>query len=109
MIRPEWDGRSLNRLITAATTGLQWWVEFRLRWIRQPGDPDGNERIGAGQFRQPQPSTNRIGASDYTYDLNGNMTTMSYGAGSMTLTDDIENGLIQLTILVTLRQICISG
>jgi len=36
-------------------------------------------------------STNRINSSGYVYDSNGNLTTMPYGAGSMTLTYDIES------------------
>jgi RHS repeat-associated protein len=86
---------SLNRLISAATTGPQWGLSFgydgfgnRLNQTVTKGSaPSNSVSVNA--------STNRISSSGYVYDLNGNLTTMPYGAGSMTLTYDVENRVIQ--------------
>jgi RHS repeat-associated protein len=86
---------SLNRLISAATTGPQWGLSFgydgfgnRLsQTVTKGSAPSNSVSVNA--------STNRISSSGYGYDLNGNLTTMPYGAGSMTLTYDVENRVTQ--------------
>lgn len=86
---------SLNRLITAATTGPQWGLSFGY-------DGFGN-RLTQTVTKGSAPASslaislanNRITTSGYSYDSNGNLTAMPYGAGSMTLTYDVENRLIQ--------------
>jgi RHS repeat-associated protein len=86
---------SLNRLITAATTGPQWGLSFSY-------DGFGN-RLSQTVTKGSAPAsslsintvTNRISSSGYAYDSNGNLTTMPFAAGSMTLSYDIENRLIQ--------------
>jgi YD repeat-containing protein len=86
---------SLNRLITAATTGPQWGLSFgydgfgnRLsQTVTKGSAPASSLSINA--------ATNRISSSGYVYDSNGNVTTMPYGAGSTTLSYDIENRVIQ--------------
>jgi RHS repeat-associated protein len=86
---------SVNRLITAATTGTQWGLSFTYdgfgnrtaQTVTKGSAPSSSVAISA--------STNRITTTGYGYDSNGNMTTMPYGSGSMTLSYDVDNRMKQ--------------
>ena len=84
---------SLNRLITAATTGPQWGLSFGYDGFGNRLNQTVTKGTGPASSLSVNASTNRISSSGYVYDSNGNMTTMPYGAGSMTLTYDIDNRL----------------
>jgi YD repeat-containing protein len=84
---------SLNRLITAVTTGPQWGLSFGYDGFGNRLNQTVTKGSGPASSISVNASTNRISSSGYVYDSNGNMTTMPYGAGSMTLTYDIDNRL----------------
>jgi len=86
---------SLNRLITAATTGPQWGLSFTYDGFGNRTNQTVTKGSGPSNTVAISGTTNRITTAGYGYDSNGNMTTMPYGSGSMTLTYDIENRLTQ--------------
>jgi RHS repeat-associated protein len=86
---------SLNRLITAATTGPQWGLSFSYDGFGNRLTQTVTKGTAPASSVSVNASTNRINSSGYVYDSNGNLTTMPYGAGSMTLTYDVDNRLIQ--------------
>jgi YD repeat-containing protein len=86
---------SLNRLITAATTGPQWGLNFGYDGFGNRLTQTVTKGTAPASSVSVNASTNRINSSGYVYDSNGNLTTMPYGAGSMTLTYDVENRVIQ--------------
>ncbi|MFN8009261.1 MAG: RHS repeat-associated core domain-containing protein, partial [Terriglobia bacterium] len=88
---------SLKQLITAATTGPQWGLSFSYDGFGNRLSQSVTKGSGPSNSLSVNASTNRITTSGYGYDSNGNLTTMPYGAGSMTLSYDIENRQIQAT------------
>jgi RHS repeat-associated protein len=86
---------SLNRLITAATTGPQWGLSFGYDGFGNRLSQTVTKGSGPASSLAISLANNRITTSGYSYDSNGNLTTMPYGAGSMTLTYDVENRVIQ--------------
>ena len=84
---------SLNRLISAATTGPQWGLSFGYDGFGNRLTQTVTKGSAPASSLTANASTNRISSSGYGYDANGNLTTTPYGAGSMTLTYDVENRL----------------
>jgi hypothetical protein len=79
----------LNQLIAASTAGLHWGLSFTYAGFgnrtAQTLTPTSSLTIN--------PANNRITSSGFTYEANGNLKTLPYGTGTMTLTYDIEERL----------------
>ena len=86
---------SLNRLITSATQGPQWGLSFSYDGFGNRLSQTVTKGSGPSNTLSVNAATNRISSSGYYYDSNGNLTTMPYGTGAMTLSYDIENRQIQ--------------
>jgi RHS repeat-associated protein len=82
---------SLNRLISAETTGTEWGQSFSYdgfgnllaQTVTKGSAPTLNVNV--------DPATNRITTSGYSYDSNGNLTAMP----SLALSYDVENRVAQ--------------
>jgi RHS repeat-associated protein len=78
---------SLNRLLTAATTGPQWGLSFTYDGFGNRTNQSVTKGSGPTHSVAIDPATNRISTSGYQYDPNGNMTQMP----QLTMSYDVAN------------------
>ncbi len=82
----------LERLISASTTaGGNWGLTWNYDGFGNRLSQNVSQGSGPANVVLVNGNTNRISSSGYGYDLNGNMTTMPKGTGSMTLNYDLSN------------------
>ncbi len=82
----------LERLISASTTaGGNWGLTWSYDGFGNRLSQNVSQGSGPANVVLVNGNTNRISSSGYGYDLNGNMTTMPRGTGSMTLNYDLSN------------------
>jgi RHS repeat-associated protein len=81
---------TLNRLISAATTGPQWGLSFTYDGFGNRTNQTVTKGSGPSHSVAIDPATNRISTSGYTYDNNGNMTQMP----QLTMSYDVANRMV---------------
>jgi len=84
---------SLNRLISAVTTGPQWGQSFSYDGFGNMLAQTVTKGTAPALSVNVNPATNRITTGGYSYDANGNLTAMPL----LTMSYDVENRLAQAT------------
>jgi RHS repeat-associated protein len=82
---------SLGRLTQAQTTGPQWGQNFTYDGFGNLTSEVATKGSAPTTYHAYDPATNRLLATGYTYDANGNLTAMP----GLTMTYNVENRLTQ--------------
>ncbi len=83
---------SLNRLITAVTTGPEWGLSFTYDGFGNKTQQTVTKGTGPQHSLTINPANNRITTAGFSYDSNGNLTATP----TMSLGYDVENRLVRV-------------